>query len=86
MLLPLIGLLAGLYLGEERTRLPLGVGSPDPMTAGALGVLTGSGVMVLSAAVVLAYRVAQRRFTIGAILLTIAVIAVLLGWARAMLF
>jgi hypothetical protein len=34
---------------------------------------------------VLAYRVARRRFTIGAILVTIAVIAVLLGWARAIL-
>jgi hypothetical protein len=41
--------------------------------------------MVSSASIVLAYRVAQRRFTIGSILVTIAVIAVLLGCARALL-
>ena len=36
--------------------------------------------MVTNASAVLAYRVARQRFTIGAILVTIAVIAVLLGW------
>jgi hypothetical protein len=41
--------------------------------------------MVSSVSIVLAYRVAQTRFTIGAILVTIAVIAVLLAWARSIL-
>ena len=41
--------------------------------------------MVASASAVLAYRVTQRRFTIGAILITIAIIAALLGLARAIL-
>jgi hypothetical protein len=49
------------------------------------GLLGGCMVMVASAAAVLAYRVAQMRFTIGAILITIAIIAVLLVWARAIL-
>jgi hypothetical protein len=43
-------------------------------------------VTVASASAVLAYRVAHRRFTIGAILIAIAVIAVFFGWARANLF
>jgi hypothetical protein len=52
------------------------------MSSVALGLLAGCGAMVICASVVLAYRVAQRRFTIGAILVTIAIIAALLGWAR----
>jgi hypothetical protein len=55
------------------------------MSLALLGLLAGSGAMVISASVVLAYRVAQRRYTIGAILVTIAVIAVLLAWARSIL-
>src|SRR5690242_10573640 len=85
MFLPLLGLLAGLYFGIAPRRLPFVVGTVDPVNSAALGLLAGSGVMVTSASVVLAYRVAQRRFTIGAILVTIAVIAVLMGWARALL-
>jgi hypothetical protein len=86
MFLPVFGLLAGLYFGREGIRLPFGIGRFDPMSSALLGLLAGCGAMVTSAATVLAYRVAQRRFTIGAILITIAVIAVILGWARANLF
>ena len=50
------------------------------MNSAVLGLLAGSGAMVISASVVLAYRIAQRRYTIGAILVTIAVVAVLLAW------
>jgi hypothetical protein len=85
MFLPLLGLLAGLYVGIEQRRLPFDLGRLDPMSSAALGLLAGSGTMVISASIVLAYRIAQGRFTIGAILVTIAVIAVLLGWARALL-
>ena len=80
------GPLAGHYFGRERIPLALGIGRSDPMTSAVLGLLTGCGAMVASAAFVLAYRIAQRRFTIGAILITTAIIAVLLGWARANLF
>ena len=86
MFLPILGVVGGFYFGRERIPLPLGIGRFDPMRSAMLGLLAGCGAMVISAAAVLAYRVAQRRFTIGAILITIAVIAVLLGWARANLF
>jgi len=51
----------------------------------ALGLLAGCGAMIISSSVVLAYRVSHRRFTIGAILVTIAVVAALLAWARSLL-
>jgi hypothetical protein len=86
MFLPLLGLAGGLYIGREQIVLPFGVGRCDPMSSTLLGLLAGCAAMVTTASVVLAYRVAQRRFTIGAILVTIAVIAVFLGWARAILF
>jgi hypothetical protein len=82
LFLPFLGLLAGLYLETTKRRLPFGLGKLDPMSSVALGLLAGCGAMVICASVVLAYRVAQRRFTIGAILVTIAIIAALLGWAR----
>jgi hypothetical protein len=85
LFLPLVGLSAGMYAGVARTRLPFELDSLDPMSLAALGLLAGTGAMVSSASIVLAYRVAQRRFTIGSILVTIAVIAVLLGCARALL-
>jgi hypothetical protein len=85
MFLPLIGMFAGLYVGHGQIRLSFGIGRSDPMSLALLGLLAGSGAMVISASVVLAYRVAQRRYTIGAILVTIAVIAVLLAWARSIL-
>jgi hypothetical protein len=86
MLLPLFGLLAGLYVGSEQCPLPFGLRRPDTASSAVLGLLAGCGAMVIIASVVLAYRIAQRRFTIGAILVTIAIIAVLLGWSRAILF
>ncbi len=86
MILPIVGLLAGCYFGREGISLPFGIGRFDPMTSAMLGLLAGCGAMVTSASVVLAYRVAQRRFTIGAILITTAIIAVLLRWARPNLF
>jgi hypothetical protein len=83
-LLPLVGLFTGFYFGRERIPLPFSTGMVfDPITSTLLGLLGGCGAMVASASAVLAYRVAQRRFTIGAILITIAVIAAILGWARA---
>jgi uncharacterized membrane protein HdeD (DUF308 family) len=82
LLLPFLGLLAGLYLETTKRRLPFSLGKLDPMSSVALGVLAGCGAMVICASVVLAYRAAQRRFTIGAILVTIGIIAALLGWAR----
>jgi hypothetical protein len=85
LFLPPFGSLAGFYAGIERLRLPFGLGPFDSTSAGAFGLLAGCGVMVISASVVLAYRVAQRRFTIGAILAAIAVIAVLLACARSVL-
>jgi hypothetical protein len=75
-------LLGGLYVGIEQTPLPFGLRRFDPMSSAAMGLLAGTGAMVISASIILAYRVAQRRFTIGAILVAIAVIAVLLAWAR----
>jgi hypothetical protein len=86
LFLPLIGLLGGWYLGRELTPLPLGVRALDPLSGALMGLLAGCGAMVTSASAVLAYRIAEQRFTIGAILTTIAVIAVLLGAARALLF
>jgi hypothetical protein len=85
LFLPFLGLLAGLYLETTKRRLPFSLGKLDPMSSVALGLLAGCGAMVIIAAVVLAYRVSQRRFTIGAILVTIAVIAVLLVWIRSLL-
>jgi hypothetical protein len=84
LFLPFLGLLAGLYLETTKSRLPFSLGKLDPMSSVALGLLAGCGAMVISACVVLAYRVAQTRFTMGAILVTIAVIAALLAWARSL--
>ncbi len=42
--------------------------------------------MVVTHSIVLAYRVSRRQFTIGSILVTIAVIAVIMGLARALMF
>jgi disulfide bond formation protein DsbB len=85
LFLPFLGLLAGMYLETIQRRLPFSLGKLDRMGLVVLGLLAGCGAMVSSASVVLAYRVSQRRFTIGAILVTIAVIAALLGWARSLL-
>jgi hypothetical protein len=85
MLLPILGMVGGLYVGHTQIRLPFGMGRFDPMSSALLGLLAGSGAMEISASVVLAYRVAQRRYTIGAILVTIAVIALLVAWARSIL-
>jgi hypothetical protein len=86
LFLPLLGSLAGLYAGIEQRRLPFALGRFDPISSAAFGLLGGSSAMALGAAIVLAYRVAQRQFTIGAILVAIAVIAVLLAWARGLFF
>jgi hypothetical protein len=83
--LPFLGLLAGLDLEAARIHMPLVFGKLDLMGSVALGLLAGCGAMVISATVVLAYRISQRRFTIGAILVTIAVIAVLLFGTRSLL-
>jgi hypothetical protein len=83
MLLPLVGLFTGYYFWRERIPLPFGIRWSDPVTSTLFGLLGGCAAMVASASAVLACRVAQRRFTIGAILITIAVIAAILGWARA---
>jgi hypothetical protein len=82
LFLLILGSVAGFYAGIERRRLPFGPGRFDSTSAAAFGLLAGCGVMLISASAVLAYRVAQRRFTIGAIIVAIAVIAVLVAWAR----
>jgi hypothetical protein len=56
------------------------------MTSAVLGLLAGSGAMVVCAAIVLVYRIARRRFTIGNILVAIVIIAVLLACGRALFF
>ena len=85
MFLPIVGLVAGLHMGREQIPLPL-LGRRGSETLAIFGLLAGCATMMVSASVVLAYRIAQRRFTIGAILITIAIVAVFLGWARAILF
>jgi hypothetical protein len=85
LFLPILGSIAGLYVGMDRNRAPFGLGSVDPITSAAFGLLAGSGAMGITAFVVLVYRVAHRRFTIGAILVAIAVIALFLAWARGLL-
>jgi hypothetical protein len=60
----------------------MNVGTRDPMNSAALGFLAGTGAMVICAGIVLVYRIARRRFTIGGILVTIVIIAVLLACAR----
>jgi hypothetical protein len=84
--LPFLGLAGGLYVGTVPRLWPFGFGTLDPMTSAALGLLAGSAAMVVGAACALAYRIARRRFTIGNILVTIVVIAVLLGCARSLFF
>jgi hypothetical protein len=85
LFLPFLGLLAGLYFDTAHIRLPFTIGKLDQMGLVVLGLLAGCSAMVISASVVLACRVAQRRFTIGAILVTIAIVAAMLGWARSLL-
>ena len=82
MSLPFLGLWAGYYLGTRRVRPPLLDGPLGLPEATALGTLAGCGLMIAVASVVLAYRIAQTRFTIGAILITIAAVAVLFWLAR----
>jgi hypothetical protein len=84
LFLPLLGSLAGLYAGLERWRLPFYFNPRDLTSWAAFGFFAGSSAMTIIAAIVLAYRLSQRRFTIGAILITIAVIAVLLACARSL--
>jgi hypothetical protein len=84
LFLPIFGLFAGLYVGTGQRRLLFDRGRLDPMSLAAIGLLAGSGVMVLSAAIVLAYRVAHRRFTIASILVAISIVALLLWSLRAL--
>ena len=82
LFLPIAGLATGYYLALRRVvppfrRLPISL--PEGV---ALGTLAGCGLMIAVASTVLAYRIAQIRFTIGALLLTIAAVAVLLWLAR----
>jgi hypothetical protein len=86
MLLPVLGMVAGVYLGISRRGLPLIVRGLDPISLAALGILAGTGAMVACASLVLFYRLAHQRFTIGNILVTIAIIAVFLSMARAIFF
>jgi len=86
MSLPFLGLGAGYYLGTERVPPPFMDGPLGLPEATALGTLAGCGLMIAVASAVLAYRIAQTRFTIGAMLFTIAAVAVLLWLARAVVF
>jgi riboflavin transporter FmnP len=85
MFLPILGFVAGVYFRYVPRFLPFIQGDVDPVTGAAFGLLTGSCAMILCAFIVLAYRVAGSRFTIGSIMATIAVVAVLMGLARALL-
>lgn len=85
MFLPLAGLLAGYFIQRERLTEFLGIPWYDPVSVALLGLLAGCIAMVAIASTVLIQRIARKRFTIGAILITIAIIAVLLGWAKALL-
>jgi hypothetical protein len=80
--LPVLGLVAGYYAGDPRIHSPF-LGEPlyRPQAA-ALGTLIGCGLMIAAASAVLAYRASRSRFTIGAGLFTIAVLAVLFWVAR----
>jgi hypothetical protein len=82
MSLPMVGLAGGYYVGTQGVRPPFLHGSLDRPEASALGTLLGCGLMIVIASAVLAYRIARSRFTIGAMLFTIAVVAVLLWLAR----
>jgi hypothetical protein len=82
LFLPFLGLLSGPYLETTHRPIPFSPGKLDRLGWVVLGLLTGCGAMVSSASVILAYRISQRRFTIGAILVTIALVAALLGWGR----
>ena len=84
LFLPILGSLAGLWVGTARIRAPFDVVTFDPIHTSALGLLAGSGPTALAAMIVLAYRVARRQFTIGAILILIAFIAVFLAWRVAL--
>lgn len=82
MSMPFLGLWGGYFVATARVWPLLLDGSPSLPEAVALGTLTGCALMVAIASAILAYRIAQTRFTIGAILFTIAAVAVLLWLAR----
>jgi hypothetical protein len=83
LFLPIVGFVAGVYFRYMPRVWPFIERDLNPVTGAARGLLAGTFLMILSAFVVLAYRLAGRRFTIGNIMATIAVIAVLMGLARA---
>jgi len=80
--LPVLGMAAGYYAADPWIRVPFSRGLLYRPEAAALGTLFGCGLMIVAASAVLAYRASRSRFTIGAGLFTIAVIAVLLWVAR----
>jgi hypothetical protein len=85
--LPLVGLLAGLFVAFAQHRLPFDLDRRyDPAYSAAIGLFAGSLAIVAMAFLVLIYRLSQRRFTIASVLITIALIALLLAWARPILF
>lgn len=85
--LPVAGLVAGYHLPTERFRLEHFSGPLlAPQGTALIGALLGCGLMIAVASTVLACRIGRGRFTIGAMLFLIAVVAVLLLAARTILF
>jgi hypothetical protein len=85
--LPFAGFLAGYYIPTQNFRqahfggfrlMPLVV----PEGTALAGAFLGCCLMMIVGSAVLTYRLGRSRFTIGAMLFLIAVVAVLLGWVR----
>jgi hypothetical protein len=82
--LPVGGMFVGIGMGREPH-----IFGPFPMDermSAALGVLAGSGLMIIIAALILVRRLAWKRYTIGTILIQVAVSAVLFCIVRALMF
>jgi hypothetical protein len=85
LFLPVAGALTGYFVGRLELASPFTSGLHEPVSMGFLGLFGGCLVMVAIASTVLIQRIRRKPFTIGAILITIALIAILLAWAKAML-
>lgn len=82
LFLPIIGLATGYYAAVRRVTPPFRQAPLSLPEGVAFGTLAGCSLTIAVASTVLAYRIAQARFTIGALVLTIATAAVLLWLAR----
>ena len=89
--LPFFGFLAGYYIPTQNFRVAHFSGDFRlmpflfPEGTALAGAFLGCGLMVLVGSTVLACRLERGRFTVGAILFMIAVLAVLLWLARTLI-